>query len=251
MSEQLTAPFSQAIINRPNILLTYPAYECSCYAQELSEMLIRKEINVYTEPDGADVLCLPCPTGSWHMAVVADKGLTSHSFKLIEKIRSVSDIPILTVSTEPSEIYTIMALSKGADICMGSGAEHEFMARMIALLRRQPLYESYLMSAEITDTITNGAITLDRRRRVIYSNDTLIPMTAIEYGIMEYLMENCGYVCTIDDIYRRAWHENPFSVKRTVVEHIRKIRSKIEPDPKNPSYIKAVVGIGYKMVRAS
>ena len=64
-------------------------------------------------------------------------------------------------------------------------------------------------------------------------------------------MRKQGSECRSDDIYRRVWRENPYSVRKTVVEHIRRIRSKIEPDPHNPSYIKVVFGVGYKMERAA
>ena len=81
------------------------------------------------------------------------------------------------------------------------------------------------LAAGGTDTLVNGAISVDRRRREVFSGGNPVKLTAIEYGIVEYLMENCGDVCTVDDIYRRVWRENPYSVRKTVVEHIRRIRS--------------------------
>lgn len=242
------------IENRPNIIVTdirtgMPAED------DLANLLVREEINVCRAQDGVRKLKERCPAGSWHMIIIRDGGLADPAFDVIENIRRFSDIPLLTVSDDCSEIYRIMALCKGADACMsadGGFGAFEFKARVVSMLRRQLRSSGEDIRRSITgaDMLQNGDLTVDRRRREIYSKGVKIRMTAIEYGIVEYLMENCGDVCTVEDIYRRVWQENPYSVKKTVVEHIRRIRSKIEPDPHNPCYIKVVFGIGYKMERA-
>lgn len=240
---------------RPNIIISDIRDLNASPEKDLSKLLMREEINVSTAADGAARLRELCPAGSWHMVIIRDGGLAKPAFEMIEKIRRFSDVPLLTVSDECSEIYKIMALSKGADACMaaGSGFEaFEFKARVVSMLRRYlgTSADSGETAVLTGDTLTNGALTIDRRRREVFSDGVKIRMTSIEYGIVEYLMENCGDVCTVDDIYRRVWRENPYSVRKTVVEHIRRIRCKIEPDPHNPCYIKVVFGIGYKMERA-
>lgn len=244
------------IENRPNVIISDVCGSGSFSGDELARLLAREEINVCRADDGVHKLRELCPTGSWHMMVIRDGGINAPAFDMIEKIRSFSDIPLLTVSDNCSEIYRIMALSKGADICMSTddGLEvFEFKARVVSMLRRHLKIDerSFEPSFVGGDKLTNGDLTIDRRRREVFSKGVKIRMTAIEYGIVEFLMENCGDVCTVEDIYRRVWQENPYSVKKTVVEHIRRIRSKIEPDPHNPCYIKVVFGIGYKMERAS
>ncbi|MBQ5331729.1 MAG: response regulator transcription factor [Oscillospiraceae bacterium] len=184
------------------------------------------------------------------MAVICDSGVTAPAFELIESIRACSDIPIMTVSRSCGEIYSTMALHKGADICLSADSlgRNEFTARTAAMLRR------YLNSAPrpipVPDTIVNGSLAVDRRSREFFAGGRSIRLTSTQFGIVEYLMENCGRVCSIEDIYRSVWKETPYGVHRTVVDHIRRIRGKIEPDPHNPRYIKAVFGVGYKMERA-
>ncbi|MDE7293254.1 MAG: response regulator transcription factor [Oscillospiraceae bacterium] len=231
---------------RPNVIIADSRDNTD---SKLSELLLREEINVMNVKSGSKVLASIVP----HMMIIRDGGINSPAFDEIERVRSMSDIPILTVSEDCTEIYRIMALTKGADACMSADelSVFEFKARVVSMLRRYLKRDFIYMPPRFSgDTITNGVLTLDRRRRELYSSGVQVRMTSIEYGIMEYLMENCGNVCAINDIYRRVWREKPYSVRKTVVEHIRRIRCKIEPDPHNPSYIKVVFGVGYKMERA-
>lgn len=176
--------------------------------------------------------------------VVIRDGGAAEVFGLIEQIRSVTLAPMLVLSDRCDEIYRSLALSKGADICISwqETGTLELDARLCALLRRADE-----TCEEPAPELTNGVISVDPRRRTVTANGSLIRMTATEYGILEYLLTNCGTVCPIEDIYRNVWHEMPYGVKKTVVEHIRRIRRKVEPDPHNPSYIKAVFGVGYKI----
>lgn len=185
------------------------------------------------------------------MVIICDGGIMAPRFAEIEVIRSVSDIPIMTVSHSCDEIYRTVALDKGADICLSADSigRNEFTARTAAILRR---YFYSLPAPEIIpDTIVNGSLAVDRKRREFFAEGREVKLTSTQFGIVEYLMENCGRVCSVEDIYRSVWKEAPYGVHRTVVDHIRRIRGKIEPDPHNPRYIKAVFGAGYKMERSS
>lgn len=185
------------------------------------------------------------------MAIICDGGILAPGFAEIESIRSSSDIPIMTVSHSCDEIYRTVALDKGADICLSADSlgRNEFTARTAAMLRR---YFYSLPAAEaVPDTIVNGSLEVDRKRREFFAHGREVKLTSTQFGIVEYLMENCGQVCSVEDIYRSVWQEAPYGVHRTVVDHIRRIRGKIEPDPHNPQYIKAVFGMGYKMERSS
>lgn len=181
-----------------------------------------------------------------HICLIIDDGIDNSGFSILEDIRRVSDKPVIMVSDRIGEMYTVMALSKGADCCIdrSTAGVIETEARIFSLLRRTFLTDDCEENARL---LTNGVISVDTKRRTVIANGSKVRLTAIEYGILEHLLTNCGDVCPIDDIYRSVWHETPFSVKKTVVEHIRRIRSKVEPDPHNPCYIKAVFGVGYKM----
>ncbi len=243
--------------NRPNIIISDIRKAPGDEKNDLARLLAREEINVCCTDSEAEILSGICSGEDRHMVIIRDGGLAAPAFDIIESIRKFSDIPLLTVSDDCSEIYRIMALSKGADACMSAGDMHhfesfEFKARVVSMLRRYVGMNpgTPIKKPLLGDTLINGELTVDRRRREVYSGGVRIRMTSIEYGIIEYLMENCGDVCTVEDIYRRVWQDTPYCVRKTVVEHIRRIRSKIEPDPHNPCYIKVVFGIGYKMEKA-
>ena len=72
-------------------------------------------------------------------------------------------------------------------------------------------------------------------------------LTNIETGIVDLLMRNLGRVFPAEEIYRRVWGEEAWSSENTVMVHIRRIREKIELNPREPDYLKVVWGIGYKM----
>jgi len=92
----------------------------------------------------------------------------------------------------------------------------------------------------------NG-LTLDTEAKELRLNGEPVRLTPIEYGIVELLMTHPGRVFSIDEIYERVWKEPGFRPENTVAVHIRKIREKIEIDPKHPRYLKVVWGLGYKM----
>lgn len=74
-----------------------------------------------------------------------------------------------------------------------------------------------------------------------------VKLTATETKIVDLLMRNLGRIFPAEEIYERVWEEQKFASENTVMVHIRRIREKIELNPKEPEYIKVVWGIGYKM----
>jgi len=83
-------------------------------------------------------------------------------------------------------------------------------------------------------------------KRIILDGEA-IKLTAKEYKILELLMTNAGMVFSAEKIYELVWEEAAYSVENTVMVHIRRIREKIEINPKEPKYLKVVWGIGYKI----
>ena len=75
----------------------------------------------------------------------------------------------------------------------------------------------------------------------------VVKVTPIEFKILNLLLANKGRVFSIDEIYERVWNEESFNVENTVAVHIRRIREKIEINPKEPRYLKVVWGVGYKI----
>ncbi len=218
-------------------------------AAETEEKLSREDAVIYRMGREMEFTLKNRIISGIDMIIIRDGGYENNGFYLLEELRLFSDIPAAVVSDDGGEMYCVMALAKGADICVGSNMpSFEFRARLQSLLRR------YLGTSEriqmIRDsTIVNGEIVVDRVARAVYFRNRYIHLTAIEYGIVAYLMQRIGTVCSIEEIYSRVWNSSPIAVKKTVAEYIRRIRRKIEPDPENPVYIKAVFGTGYIMER--
>lgn len=196
-------------------------------------------------PEGYDITMsenveIPQDNGSVRMVILCRTG-----FELIEKIRSCSEVPIMYISERSNEFNTIMALSKGADSVLSEDVgEMEFAARVKAMLRRSSTVRNERIVEE-NAMLTSGSIRLDSAARTITVNGREVRTTKLEFGIMEYLMRRSGTVCSADEIYSEVWNSRSYDVKKTVVEHIRRLRGKIEADPKNPRYIKVVFGAGY------
>jgi DNA-binding response OmpR family regulator len=99
----------------------------------------------------------------------------------------------------------------------------------------------------INKVIDLHGLTLDPIAKEVTAHGEAVKLTPIEYKIVKLLMTNAGRVFSIDEIYERVWNEPCYNAENTVAVHIRKIREKIEIDPKNPRFLKVVWGIGYKM----
>ena len=88
---------------------------------------------------------------------------------------------------------------------------------------------------------------LNQEAKELSVDGETVKLTPIEFKITELLMTNAGRVYSINEIYERVWNEPAYNAENIVAVHIRKIREKIEADPKNPRYLKVVWGVGYKI----
>ncbi len=161
------------------------------------------------------------------------------------KLREKHNIPIILLSAKSEDIDKIQGLSFGADDYVTKPFNPlELMARVKSQIRRY----TKLGSMENPDSvIINGGLSLDLSSRCLTVDGEPVKLTATEYGIIEFLMKNRGRVFSTGQIYEAVWNEPSFSVEKTVTVHIRRIREKIEINPKEPKYIKVVWGLGYKM----
>ena len=161
------------------------------------------------------------------------------------KIREICNIPILMLSAKSEDTDKVLGLNFGADDYITKPFNPlELLARVKSMMRR---YTSLGSIAEKNNVIRIGDVELDKDAKEVRVNGKLVKMTATEYGILQLLMENAGKVFSIDEIYERVWNESSFSPENTVSVHIRRIREKIEINPKEPRYLKVVWGIGYKI----
>jgi DNA-binding response OmpR family regulator len=127
-------------------------------------------------------------------------------------------------------------------------SSQELIARVKAQLRRyMSLGDCH--GTEKDHRMEVGGLVLDTETKQLTVNGEPVKLTATEYKIMKLLMKNSGRVFSAEEIYERVWQEDAYSVENTVMVHIRRIREKIEINPKEPRYLKVVWGIGYKIER--
>jgi DNA-binding response OmpR family regulator len=161
------------------------------------------------------------------------------------KIREDKNIPVIMLSAKSEDTDKIMGLNMGADDYITKPFNPlELIARVKSQLRRY----TTLGSLETISNLykTGGLIIDDERKRVTVDGDE-VKLTPVQYKILKLLAANAGRVYSIDEIYEKVWKETAFSAENTVAVHIRKIREKIEINPKEPKYLKVVWGIGYKV----
>lgn len=160
------------------------------------------------------------------------------------KIREQKNIPIIMLSAKSEDADKVLGLQVGADDYVTKPFNPlELIARVKSQLRRYVTLGTY----EEKKTIDIRGLVLDIEAKSVTLDGGFIKLTPIEYKIVELLMKNAGRFFSIHDIYERVWNEPGYNAENTVAVHIRKIREKIEIEPKNPRYVKVVWGLGYKM----
>ena len=165
------------------------------------------------------------------------------------KLREEQNIPIIMLSAKSEDYDKITGLNVGADDYVTKPFNPlELIARVKSQLRRYVRLGSLSGQSESrSDIYTTGGLVIDDGQKSVTLDGEQIPVTPTEYGILKFLTSNAGKVFSIEQIYEAGWNEPAYSAENTVAVHIRRIREKIEIDPKNPQYLKVVWGIGYKI----
>ena len=161
------------------------------------------------------------------------------------RIREENNVPILMLSAKAEGSDRVLGLEAGADdYLVKPFYKEELLARVRALLRRYDTLGSIRESAA-DDLITVGNIALDKSKKCLLVRGEAVHLTATEYGILHLLMSNPGRVFSAEEIYSRVWEGENYAVENTVMVHIRRIREKLEINPKKPEHLKVIWGIGY------
>lgn len=165
------------------------------------------------------------------------------------KIRERSNVPVILLTAKGEDTDKILGLNVGADDYITKPFNPlEVLARVRSQLRRYTL----LGAAQIRQScLTVGGISMDDSSKTVTVDGEPAALTPTEYDILKLLMENPGQVFHPRDIYKRVWKDEPYGAESTVAVHIRHLREKLEINPAEPRYIKAVWGQGYKMERVN
>jgi len=167
--------------------------------------------------------------------------------KAITKIREIKNIPVIMVTAKSEESDIVLGLNMGADDYIAKPFNPlELIARVKSQLRRYTTLGGALENGK-KDCYESGNLLIDDERKEITVDGDIVKLTPVEYKILLFLTKNKGRVYSIDEIYENVWNEPSFNPENTVAVHIRRIREKIEIDPKNPRYLKVVWGVGYKV----
>ena len=162
------------------------------------------------------------------------------------KIREEKNIPIILVSAKSEDTDKIIGLNIGADDYITKPFNLlELIARVKSNLRRYVTLGNYDNNFN-KDILKSGGLELNISTKEVKVDGEIVKITPIEFKILK-LLSNKGRVFYIDEIYEKVWNEESFNVENTVAVHIRRIREKIEINPKEPRYLKVVWGVGYKI----
>ena len=164
------------------------------------------------------------------------------------KIRQDKNIPIILVSAKGEDTDKILGLNIGADDYITKPFKLlELIARVKSKLIRYMNLGNFSNESLQQDILKSGGLELNTSTKEVKVDGLNVKVTPIEYRILELLLRNKGRVFSIDEIYEKVWKEESFNVENTVAVHIRRIREKLEINPKEPRYLKVVWGIGYKI----
>ena len=166
---------------------------------------------------------------------------------LLLRIREKRNLPVIVLSAKSEDTDKILGLSMGADDYVTKPYNpQELIARVRSQLRRYTSLGDVHAEGR-QGLLVNGRLSYDPAGRILRADGDEVKLTPTESKIVDLLFHHPGQIFPAEEIYRRVWNEDAFSCENTVMVHIRRIREKIELNPKEPDYIKVVWGIGYKM----
>lgn len=158
-------------------------------------------------------------------------------FAVCEKIRRRSDVPIFIISARTDKNDKLNGLVTGADDYIEKPFDIDLLiAKISGLFRRR-----YSL-----DELRCGDLVINRSERTVALRDRPIEMTAKEYDLLLLLAENPGKTLNKEYIFSYIWGSDSDSEFQTLTVHIKRLREKLERDPKKPEHILTVWGVGYK-----
>jgi two-component system response regulator RegX3 len=163
--------------------------------------------------------------------------------EVCRQLRQRSAVPIIMVTARDSEIDKVVGLEIGADDYVTKPySPRELVARIRAVLRRQ-IVDAADLSAP---TLAAGPVRMDVERHVVTVGGEAVQLPLKEFELLELLLRNAGRVLTRGQLIDRVWGADYVGDTKTLDVHVKRLRSKVEPEPSTPRYIVTVRGLGYK-----
>ncbi len=165
-----------------------------------------------------------------------------------EEIRKLSFVPVLFLTAKSQESDKLIGLMAGADDYLAKPFSYaELLGRVKALLRRYKIYRGRPEERQEEEYLEAGPVRLHRKYNEVYVDGKEKELSDIEYKILRLMMEHPRRIFSAQNLYESVWNEPYFyNCSATVMVHIRKLRLKVEADPKNPQLIGTVWGKGYR-----
>jgi two-component system, OmpR family, response regulator RegX3 len=212
------------------------------FSDALSYMLRKEGFEVSVAATGPTALTEFDRTGA--DIVLLDLMLPEMSgTEVCRELRQRSHVPIIMVTARDSEIDKVVGLEIGADDYVTKPySPRELVARIRAVLRRR--------SADQVDvaapTLAAGPVRMDVERHVVTVDGTTVQLPLKEFELLELLLRNAGRVLTRGQLIDRVWGADYVGDTKTLDVHVKRLRSKVEPEPSTPRFIVTVRGLGYK-----
>jgi two-component system response regulator RegX3 len=212
-------------------------------AEALVYQLSREGFDVEHSSDGIEALDRFNTAGA--DLVLLDLMLPGMSGEDICKaIRRGSEVPIIMITARDADIDKVVGLELGADDYVTKPFNtRELLARIKAVLRRAA------SGAPAPGRVLEGAgVRLDAERFEVTVRGEPVHLPRKEFELLELLMENAGRVLTRETLIDQIWGPDYFGDTRTLDVHIKRLRSKFEPEPHNPKHLTTIRGLGYKFI---
>lgn len=163
--------------------------------------------------------------------------------------RGNPDIPIIMLTAKGEEIDKVLGLELGSDDYITKPYSlRELTARIAAVLRRSTRQPENQNSECQGDELKFGSVRVDLKRLIAVTPGGELELSFREAELLKYFMSHADIVLDRDRILAEIWGMNYHGFSRTLDQHIVQLRKKIEPDPKKPTHIKTVYGIGYRFI---
>ena len=210
------------------------------YSDALSYVLRKEGFEVAVAETGPDALDEYDRAGA--DIVLLDLMLPGLSgTEVCRALRSRGNVPVIIVSAKDTEVDKVVGLELGADDYVTKPySPRELLARIRAVLRRGQDVEL------LPDTLEAGPVRMDVERHVVTVGGAEIRLPLKEFELLEMLLRNTGRVLTRGQLIDRIWGADYVGDTKTLDVHVKRLRSKLEKDPSNPSHLVTVRGLGYK-----
>lgn len=212
------------------------------YSEPLTYMLEKEGYEVVVVGRGSDAI--PVFDKSGADLVLLDVMLPGLSgLEVCRQLRQYTSVPIIMLTAKDTEVDKVVGLEMGADDYVTKPySARELLARIRAVMRRNDPHD------EFDEGILGcGPVRMDVERHLVRVDGVPVSFPLKEFELLEMLLRNRGRVLTRSQLIDRVWGPGYVGDTKTLDVHIKRLRSKVEPDPSNPQYVVTVRGLGYKI----